>query len=183
MAHHVDLGFDREGRYRGNRTPPRGIGKDSRPRGVVRNCEPSRIYRVRVAGRSIIGARRTDSAPYVNGPLSARVSFNASARWSVRSSERAPKIRRSERTACGRQGTWRAHLHVPFDVSERSVQVARHKERSLSRSAEAMLKLLNVVSSLRRALPNASPQSGTHARRANRNPASVPPHWTIESIS
>jgi DNA-binding transcriptional LysR family regulator len=35
--------------------------------------------------------------------------------------------------------------HVPFALPERSFQVARHKERSLSRSAEAMLKLLNVV--------------------------------------
>jgi hypothetical protein len=34
---------------------------------------------------------------------------------------------------------------VPFALPERSFQVARHKERSLSRSAEAMLKLLNVV--------------------------------------
>jgi DNA-binding transcriptional LysR family regulator len=35
--------------------------------------------------------------------------------------------------------------HVPFALPERSFQVARHKERSLSRSAEAMLALLNIV--------------------------------------
>jgi DNA-binding transcriptional LysR family regulator len=36
-------------------------------------------------------------------------------------------------------------IHVPFALPERSFQVTRHKERSLSRSGEAMLKLLNVV--------------------------------------
>jgi DNA-binding transcriptional LysR family regulator len=36
--------------------------------------------------------------------------------------------------------------HVPFALPERSFQVARHKERSLSRCAEAMLMLLNIVS-------------------------------------
>jgi DNA-binding transcriptional LysR family regulator len=34
--------------------------------------------------------------------------------------------------------------HVPFPLAERAFQVARHKERSLSRSAEAMLKLLDI---------------------------------------
>jgi DNA-binding transcriptional LysR family regulator len=33
-------------------------------------------------------------------------------------------------------------VHVPFALPERSFQLARHKERSLSRSAEAMLKLM-----------------------------------------
>lgn len=36
-------------------------------------------------------------------------------------------------------------MHVPFALPERSFQVARHMERSLSRSAEAMLKLLKVA--------------------------------------
>ena len=35
-------------------------------------------------------------------------------------------------------------VHVPFALPVRSFQVARHKERSLSRSAQAMLKLLNI---------------------------------------
>jgi DNA-binding transcriptional LysR family regulator len=35
-------------------------------------------------------------------------------------------------------------VHVPFALPERSFQVARHKERSLSRSAEAMLKLIKI---------------------------------------
>jgi hypothetical protein len=34
---------------------------------------------------------------------------------------------------------------VPFVLPDRSFQVTRHKERSLSRSAEAMLKLLKIV--------------------------------------
>jgi DNA-binding transcriptional LysR family regulator len=33
-------------------------------------------------------------------------------------------------------------VHVPLALPERSFLVARHKERSLSRSAEAMLELL-----------------------------------------
>jgi DNA-binding transcriptional LysR family regulator len=36
-------------------------------------------------------------------------------------------------------------IHVPFVLPDRSFQVTRHKERSLSRSAEAMLKLLKIV--------------------------------------
>jgi DNA-binding transcriptional LysR family regulator len=35
-------------------------------------------------------------------------------------------------------------VHVPFALPERSFQVARHKERSLRRSAEAMLKLIKI---------------------------------------
>ena len=35
-------------------------------------------------------------------------------------------------------------VHVPFALPERSFKVARHKERSLSRSAEAMLKLIKI---------------------------------------
>jgi DNA-binding transcriptional LysR family regulator len=35
-------------------------------------------------------------------------------------------------------------VHVPFALPERNFQVARHKKRSMSRSAEAMLKLLKL---------------------------------------
>jgi DNA-binding transcriptional LysR family regulator len=42
-------------------------------------------------------------------------------------------------------------VRVPFALPERAFQAAQHKERSLSRSAEAMLKLLKIVQSKRRA--------------------------------
>jgi DNA-binding transcriptional LysR family regulator len=42
-------------------------------------------------------------------------------------------------------------VRVPFALPERAFQAAQHKERSLSRSAEAMLKLLKIVRSKPRA--------------------------------
>ena len=61
MAHHIDLGIDREGRYRRVTGSPFKFG--SRPWVVAQDRRPSQTYRLeRVAGRRIIGARRSNSA-------------------------------------------------------------------------------------------------------------------------
>jgi hypothetical protein len=63
VAHHVDPGIDREGRYRRVTGPLAKAGRQPRPWGVAQNRGPSQIYRLeRVAGRGIIGARRKNSA-------------------------------------------------------------------------------------------------------------------------
>ena len=63
LAHHLDPGVDRQGRYRRITRPPCDIGRSGGPRRVVKNPGASQTCRLeRVAGCGIIAPRRNSSA-------------------------------------------------------------------------------------------------------------------------